>query len=98
MQDWETQRPRELLPIDLKIGELEVFDWRLMPNSRTLYALLDHYDIAHMAVTCVDNVDGAQVTLNCVRGRGEEPFSKVERDFLRLVLCHFFGGGKVSSA
>jgi len=89
VQDWETQPPRELLPIDLKIGEVEVFDWRQMPNSRTLYALLDDYDIAHMAVTCVDNVDGAQVTLNCVRGRGEEPFSKIERDFLRLIGTHF---------
>lgn len=89
LEDWEHQHPRELLPFDLKVGEVDVLNWREMPNSRSIYSLLDDYDIAQMAVTCVDSFEGTQITLNCVRGRGDEPFSRMERDFLGIIGTHF---------
>jgi len=89
LEDWEQQHPRELLPFDLKVGEIDLLDWREMPNSRSIGSLLDDYDIAYMAVTCVDMFKGAQVTLNCVRGRGDEPFSRLDRDMLSNVGAHF---------
>jgi DNA-binding CsgD family transcriptional regulator len=89
LHDWENHHPRDLLPFDLKIGEVENLDWRETPSSRSIGTLLNDYDIAHMIVTCVDVLDGAQVTLNCARGRGEEPFSRLDKSFLRHIGMHF---------
>lgn len=89
LEEWEHQHPSELLPFDLKVGEVEILDWRHMPNSRAIHTLLDDYDIEHMMVTCIDNIDGAQITLNCVRGKGIEPFDKIELNFFSFIGTHF---------
>ena len=89
LHDWEHHHSRDLLPFDLKIGEVGILDWREMPSSQSIDTLLNDYDVAHMMVTCVDTQDGAQVTLNCGRGRGDEPFSRMESQLLRDIGVHF---------
>ena len=81
--------PRELLPVDLNVGEAKVINWKEVPSSDSFHEMLTLHNISHLAAACVDQIDGAQCTLNCCRGAESEPFTQPEIDLILAVASHF---------
>ena len=89
IEDWQRFNPRELLPIELPVGDAQVLDWQQMGSTGNYGAMLERYDIANMAVMCIDVIEGAQCTLNCSRGFDVEPFDKLDLELVKAVGRHF---------
>jgi len=81
--------PRELLPIELGIGEARTLDWGQIASSVPFDEMLRQHDIAYLSVVCIDMIDGAQCTLNCCRGKGAEPFTPIDLQLVAAAGRHF---------
>lgn len=88
LEDAQRFNPRELLPIDLAVGEARMIDWGETASSAPFDEMLKEHDIAYLAVACIDVIDGAQCTLNCCRGDGGESFSNEEMQMVMAVGRH----------
>ena len=89
LEDAQRFTPRELLPIDLGIGEAKAIDWSQVTSSASFHEMLKFHNISYLSVACIDVIDGAQCTLNVCRGTGSQPFSQLEIDLVVAVGRHF---------
>jgi len=89
IEEWQRLNPRELLPIDLTVGDAQILDWGQMGNTGLYGAMLQRYDINSMATMCIDVIEGAQCTLNCARGFDMPPFDPLELELVKAAGRHF---------
>ena len=88
IDEWQSFNARELLPIDMAVGEAQNLNWRHIGSSGAMGAMLDRYEIANMAVMCLDIFDGTQCTLNCSRGFDLPPFEFAELELVKAAGRH----------
>ncbi len=89
LEDAQRFNPRELLPVELAVGETQMIDWGETASSVPFDEMLKVHDIAYLAVTCIEVIEGAQCTLNCCRGDGGEAFTNADMQLLTAVGRHF---------
>ena len=89
LEDAQRFNARELLPVELGVGEARMVNWDQVVSSAPFDEMLKEHDIAYLAVACIDVIDGAQCTLNCCRGTGSDPFSKEEMLLVMAAGRHF---------
>ena len=87
--EWEARRARELLPLELRLGEARVVNWSELAPSGEISEMLMRYDVASMAVMLVAADEGVEYLLQASRGGAEGEYSAEELSLFSMIGDHF---------
>jgi len=87
--EWEARSPSELLPVQMRPGEPQVFNWSDFAPGPTLAEMLRRYQIGGVAVMLLAAEDGIEYLLSVSRDGTDPRFAADDLATFKLVGQHF---------